>query len=473
MPPGIKDTIPKHWLGSSEAFLHDPCPGEHARLGVKVSEELAITESILSHGEDSTEVERLRLEHAKAALRTRLEEQDATEAQIAKAEKLLETERQRRREIEAAAAQKQAGTLLANLAQEAELAEAILKYGRNSLEVQQLQIAAARAEFEEGLKTLAVAEETKALLREQWEATRGLNSADPFGRLAATQDILSRQNETLAQLKLEISLIGQSEAVRRRVLALYEAELEIRQRGLDTSGTYADRIREQAVAAAELRAELERQADAWGEVQSAAESAIDGGIDALLDGDFSGALEEVGNLITSTLTELAIKNPLKNALLGTELGTLQDVGGLGGIWNRLTGGDAAAVDPGVMARQAASMAVTTPMVTINAGTVSGLPSGLSAGAGGAGVGATPSLSTGGLSGPAGVQKQVWDYFRAKGLAPHQVAAIMGNASAESAFNPHAVGDGGTSFGLFQHHAGRGRGLLDAVGGKAGLGNVEA
>lgn len=79
----------------------------------------------------------------------------------------------------------------------------------------------------------------------------------------------------------------------------------------------------------------------------------------------------------------------------------------------------------------------------------------------------------GLPGSGDVQSQMWSFFAARGLKPHQIAGIMGNAAAESGFDPRAVGDNGTSFGLFQHHAGRGRGLLDAVGGKAGLGNIQA
>jgi hypothetical protein len=80
---------------------------------------------------------------------------------------------------------------------------------------------------------------------------------------------------------------------------------------------------------------------------------------------------------------------------------------------------------------------------------------------------------GGLSGSASVQSQIWSFFAGKGLAPHQIAGVMGNIQRESGFDPFAVGDGGTSFGLFQHHAGRGRGLLSTVGGQAGLGNVPA
>lgn len=62
-----------------------------------------------------------------------------------------------------------------------------------------------------------------------------------------------------------------------------------------------------------------------------------------------------------------------------------------------------------------------------------------------------------LSGDGTVQSQVWNFFAGKGLKPHQIAGIMGNVGAESAFNPSAVGDAGKAFGLFQHHAARGGG----------------
>lgn len=86
---------------------------------------------------------------------------------------------------------------------------------------------------------------------------------------------------------------------------------------------------------------------------------------------------------------------------------------------------------------------------------------------GAGVNAVASLLGGAandnksgaaaLTSNAGVQGQIWNFFAQKGLQPHQIAGIMGNIGAESSFNPNAVGDNGTAFGLFQNHADRGGG----------------
>ena len=69
-----------------------------------------------------------------------------------------------------------------------------------------------------------------------------------------------------------------------------------------------------------------------------------------------------------------------------------------------------------------------------------------------------------------VAAQVWNYFAGKGLQPHQVAGILGNVSAESNFNPFAVGDGGNAFGLFQHNDRRFN-LFDFIGGRKNIGNV--
>jgi len=46
------------------------------------------------------------------------------------------------------------------------------------------------------------------------------------------------------------------------------------------------------------------------------------------------------------------------------------------------------------------------------------------------------------------------FFKNKGLTTSQAAGIAGNMAIESAFDPTAVGDSGTSFGLAQWHANR-------------------
>ena len=319
---------------------------------------------------------------------------------------------------------------------------------QEELTLRPLVAAAAAAEGEEKARLNGVIESMRKAYADQADADK---TADRTSKL---RDYLKTQQESAAQLRLELSLIGQSEAIRSRTLALFEAEKKIRE--LKLSGKQADQIREEAAQMADLERQVDRVGEAWDRVSSSSEDAID----ALLDGDFTGALDG----LREQFMDLAIKNPLKNALMGTDYGALSDLGGLGGLWDRLTG--KVSIDPAAAAAKAAAQSVATMQVTAANVTISTM--------GGLGLGGLGNAANiNGLPGSSDVQSQIAAFFSGKGLKSHQIAGIMGNISAESAFNPAAVGDGGTSFGLFQHHAGRGQSLLNAVGGTAGLGNVQA
>lgn len=299
--------------------------------------------------------------------------------------------------------------------------------------------------------------------------------AKALGDVAREQDDLLRgQAEGLQQLQLELALVGQTAEVRARVLALTEAERDIQRLGL--TGRDAELARQNAATQAELTRQIEASANAWGRVQAAGEGAVDAVLDKLRGGDIAGAFEALAAEIEKGLFDLAIRNPLKNALFGTNLGTLEEVGGLGGIWGKLTGKNG--VDEAGLVAKAAmpvgTMSVIATTVMIGGAGAQTFMSGMSGpaanGMGGGNWG-------GSLGGSTDVQSRMWSFFAAKGLKPHQIAAIMGNANAESGFDPYAKGDAingqYTSFGLFQHHKGRADGLLASTGGLGGLGNVEA
>ncbi len=76
-------------------------------------------------------------------------------------------------------------------------------------------------------------------------------------------------------------------------------------------------------------------------------------------------------------------------------------------------------------------------------------------AGGVGV---PFSSTTGVPSPgtdrAAQMEETRQFFLSKGLTDEQVAGILSNVSSESGFDPQLWGDNNTSYGLFQHHAGR-------------------
>jgi hypothetical protein len=59
--------------------------------------------------------------------------------------------------------------------------------------------------------------------------------------------------------------------------------------------------------------------------------------------------------------------------------------------------------------------------------------------------------------------EIQSYLSSKGLDRNQVAGIMANIKAESSFRPGAIGDNGTSGGLFQHHKERFSAMSKAAG----------
>ena len=63
---------------------------------------------------------------------------------------------------------------------------------------------------------MRISEVTRDLLLAQWDITNGLRGVDPFGSLASAQAILQAQTSSVAQLKLQQQLIGQTEAAKRR-----------------------------------------------------------------------------------------------------------------------------------------------------------------------------------------------------------------------------------------------------------------
>lgn len=55
-------------------------------------------------------------------------------------------------------------------------------------------------------------------------------------------------------------------------------------------------------------------------------------------------------------------------------------------------------------------------------------------------------------------REIYDYLHSKGVDDHEAKGILANIESESGFDPSAIGDGGTSGGLFQHHNERFSGL---------------
>lgn len=59
--------------------------------------------------------------------------------------------------------------------------------------------------------------------------------------------------------------------------------------------------------------------------------------------------------------------------------------------------------------------------------------------------------------------KIYDYLKSKGLSQNHIMGILANIQAESSFDAGAIGDNGTSGGLFQHHATRFDGMVSYAG----------
>ncbi|MUZ73335.1 hypothetical protein GOZ90_11645 [Agrobacterium vitis] len=184
--------------------------------------------------------------------------------------------------------------------------------------------------------------------------------AEEYGKLKqqiAAITYLRDQKVGNDRLGFQIGIAGKSQTEQAGLLAQYDAELKIRELGLEASSAQANQIRRGASAQAQMNAELSRTSEAWSSIRKSSESAIDGIVDGLSSGDISGALEGISKDIQKTVLDLAVKNPLKNALTGSNYGTLADVGGVKGVASNLLGDS----------KSVGSMAVTAGTVMINGG----------------------------------------------------------------------------------------------------------
>jgi uncharacterized protein YcfJ len=83
----------------------------------------------------------------------------------------------------------------------------------------------------------------------------------------------------------------------------------------------------------------------------------------------------------------------------------------------------------------------------------GGPSGGGGGAGGYAEGSENFVSS----------SEIYNYLKSKGLSHNHILGMLANIQAESSFNAGAIGDNGTSGGLFQHHAERFDGMVAFAG----------
>lgn len=277
---------------------------------------------------------------------------------------------------------------------------------QESIESLKTQMALIGATSAEQRRALAVLEEKNRLTREgialDSEAGRtrlALAAAEAeltsaVERRQAQYEALRSQGEDAERLRAEINLVGASEAVRRRELAVLEEMQALRREGLSIGDREAQQRLQNVRNLADMETVLERQRDAWGEVRSAQEDVVRSALDfkKLASGDFSGVLEDMVNRIGQTVLDLGAVNPILNGTIGTNYGTFDDL--------RRPGENILSTILGV-GQSVAAMNVHAATVIVNGGVAAG-PGGILPGA------ANDNLSLAGLTAGSG---QTLNYVR--------------------------------------------------------------
>lgn len=171
---------------------------------------------------------------------------------------LMATLRKMRAEDQNTAGKEQAEGIAKDLERRAELERTILHYGAQSAEARGVENRQEREALELKLQGLKIDRDSEEGLR-ALTALKKLQASKDESANEQRRSWLRDQDDRIASLRLEISLIGLSNEEQAKARALAEADLEIRERKL---GVF-DRIllRARAITAAEAEAELTRKRD--------------------------------------------------------------------------------------------------------------------------------------------------------------------------------------------------------------------
>lgn len=230
------------------------------------------------------------------------------------------------------------------------------------METAQIKEAAARAGIKADQDELAAAS-AKA------KAVADLEAKAQAGKM------LTDQGYQVAQLQLEARLIGATADQRARATAALQAEIQLRQQGVNVGSQEAQQYIANAQAMATWRLQIDQMTQGWQTVQQAGMNAIDQLTASIGDvnADWKTMAMNMVNVIMEPLKELAIANPLKNAIYGTNLPTLQSIGGFQGFFGALSGQKAPVVPAPAGITNTGTMTVTAATVMINGSPIGGFP----------------------------------------------------------------------------------------------------
>lgn len=307
------------------------------------------------------------------ALVRSLQDQNAPLSAVTEGERALAEVRQRMAEIE-----RQTGTRFTE-AQRREAEAAVLK--QQNAEVTKLLVqmdqevvgqakladayargGGAVAEAEAASKAYATAldlvggtgGDTRGAMDALTEAYRKQARAAAETKIAAST---AENREQLAYLERQTELIGASEVVRDRELALMRARQELVRSDIPLESERAQAYLDSIAAMSDANSRLSRMNEAFSELQNIGTQAFDrigsaiteafvsGGKTAV---DFKGIVKGILSEIVQYIARMAILNPVMNTLFGTNRATFSDLGGvLGGMGGGGFGGGGMAAVGGI------------------------------------------------------------------------------------------------------------------------------
>lgn len=196
-------------------------------------------------------------------------------------------------------------------------------------------------QVEQALRPLLVAQslaegDAKGTLGRVIDALRGAYSRlhGEQARAAALQTIEGQKNQ-VELLQKQIDLAGTSESQRAVIIAQLQAEQQLRQRGIDLASAEGQAILANAGSIERLNQELARSQGAMQSLQGMTDTTFNHFSTLIAEGktdwkSWADAGRAALADIEKEILRLAVLNPLKNMLFGTNLTTLNNVGGLFG-----------------------------------------------------------------------------------------------------------------------------------------------
>ena len=196
-------------------------------------------------------------------------------------------------------------------------------------------------QVEQALRPLLIAQslaegDAKATLGRVVDALRGAYARlhGEQARAAALQTIEGQKNQ-VELLQRQIELAGQSESQRAIIIAQLQAEQQLRLKGIELASAEGQAIIANAASIERLNQELARSQGAMQSLQGMTDTVFNRFSTLIAEGKTDWkSWADAGRAalvdIEKEILRLAVLNPLKNFLFGTNLTTLNNVGGLFG-----------------------------------------------------------------------------------------------------------------------------------------------